>query len=175
MYPLNINSKVIYFRDLKISHLPKILKWYNNIDEFRFATGIDKPISFSEMTKKYFESLLCTTEFFVGIYKNFSTEMIGILKGQFILTPQKAVWISSIMIDPDYQGRGLGREAINLLIQHLRTNSEVKELYLAVAENNIKGKLFWKRQDFKELKRIDNCLHLQNQPQNIIVMYRSIQ
>lgn len=32
MYPLNIDGREIYLRDLKIDDLPHLLKWYNNIN-----------------------------------------------------------------------------------------------------------------------------------------------
>lgn len=174
MYSLNINSRVLYFRDLKISDLPHLLKWYNNVADFKFATGIDEPISFKEMTNKFFKSHASSMEFFVGIYKSSSMEMIGMLKGQLQHKSEDAGWISSIIIDPAFQGKGYGREAVNLLIKHLRENSTITSLYLSVAEQNIKGKIFWEKQSFREVKRINTGLGSKYKPQNIIIMYRKI-
>ncbi|GAE86889.1 hypothetical protein [Acetivibrio straminisolvens] len=44
MYPLNIDGEELYLRDLKINDLPHLLKWYNNINDFAFATGVYQPI-----------------------------------------------------------------------------------------------------------------------------------
>ena len=82
MFSLNIQAETVYFKDIKLEHLPQILDWYNKIDDFKFATGIDQPMTIEMMTQKYAEVSICTNEFFVGIYCTNVDKMIGILKGR---------------------------------------------------------------------------------------------
>jgi ribosomal protein S18 acetylase RimI-like enzyme len=173
MFPLNMSCDFIYFKDIKLEHLPYILKWYNKVDDFKFATGIDTPITLEVLTQKYAEVAICGDEFFTGIY-NKEEKMIGILKGRLKYKNRDAVWISSIVIDTEYQHRGYGRVVINLLLNYLKEKNKVRGVYLAVVEENLQGRTFWLKQSFKELRRIENHLKLQDKQRNVIIMYKQI-
>lgn len=168
-----MQSDVVYFEDIKLENLPRILKWYNKVDDFRFATGIDHPISLEELTQKYAEVAICSNEFFVGIYGQKEKKMIGILKGRIEYENKHSVWISSIVIDPKYQNRGLGSAAINILLSYLKMNNSITNAYLAVIEDNVQGKAFWLKHGFKELRKIENHLKLMDRQQNVIIMQKN--
>jgi len=174
MHSLNIQNDIVYFRDIKPEHLPMILKWYNKVDDFKFATGIDTPMTLEKLTGKYAEVAICVNEFFVGIYSKNESRMIGILKGRLEYKNKYAVWISSIVIDSNLQKKGYGTASVNLLLNVLKTNQNVQDAYLAVIEDNEQGRMFWNKLKFKELRRIENHLKLQNKPQNVIVMHKQV-
>lgn len=174
MFHLNICNDSVFFEDIKLEHLPLILKWYNKVEDFKFATGIDCPITIEALTKKYAEVAICSNEFFVGIYIKNEKRIIGILKGRLEYENKHSVWISSIVIDPRHQNKGYGSSAIDLLLTYLKSNNKVNTVYLAVIEENIQGRLFWKKHGFNELRRIENHLKLQNRAQNVIILQKSI-
>ncbi|MCR4435850.1 MAG: GNAT family N-acetyltransferase [Clostridiales bacterium] len=175
MLSLNIQNDVILFRDVQLEYLPQILEWYNKIDEYKFATGIDKPITLEKLTQKYSEVAICSNEFFVGIYTKARGDLIGILKGSIRHENKRySVWISSIVIDTQYQDQGYGSEAVNLLLSHVKAARGIRNAYVAVIENNPRGMAFWLKHGFKELKRIPNHIRLDNQDQNVIIMRKRI-
>lgn len=174
MFSLNINNDKVKFRDIKLQDLPLILEWYNKVDDFKFATGIDSPITIENIRKKYAEVSISCNEFFVGIYLNNENIMIGILKGSLKYNEADGLWISSIVIDTSYQNKGYGTSAINLLLNYLKIHNGLKNIYLAVVEENTFGRIFWKRQNFCELRKIENHLRLQNKDQNVIIMHKRI-
>ncbi|HHV29075.1 GNAT family N-acetyltransferase [Acetivibrio mesophilus] len=174
MYPLNIDGREIYLRDLKIDDLPHLLKWYNNINDFSFATGIYEPITLREMLSRYLISRASSKEFFAGIYIRASGEMIGVLKGQLKSDGNSSAWINSILIDPGFQRKGYGRKTVNLLIEHMKKCSKADSVYLSVAEENIKGMLFWKQQSFRTVKKIKRDYSSKNKCENIVIMCREI-
>lgn len=174
MYPLNIDGDKIYIRDLEISDLPHLMKWYNNVSNFSFATGIYDPITLREMINRYFIIRTSPRFFFAGIYMRTSSEMIGILKGQLKSGAEELAWINSIIIDPNFQGKGYGRKTVNLLVEHMKEYSRVKKLYLSVAEENIKGMIFWEKQSFKAVKKINRGGGSKGKCENIVIMYREI-
>jgi len=69
MYSLNIKNDSIYLKDVEIEQLPEILKWYNNVDDFSFATGVDRPIVLKDLKLRYTEAAICSREFF-AVYMN---------------------------------------------------------------------------------------------------------
>ncbi|MDP4091838.1 MAG: GNAT family N-acetyltransferase [Bacillota bacterium] len=174
MFPLNIQNEVLRFRDIKRDDLPLILKWYNKIEEYKYATGIDSEISLQEMTRKYAEVAINSHEFFVGIYTAANDCMVGILKGSVGYKSSDAIWISSIVIDTNFQNIGYGSRAVNLLINHLNINHKYKSIYISVVEENVQGRAFWNKLDFKEMRVMENHLKLNDKPQNVIIMYKQL-
>ncbi|MCX7746736.1 MAG: GNAT family N-acetyltransferase [Clostridia bacterium] len=174
MFPLNIQSHLILFKDIKLEHLPQILEWYNKVEDFKFATGIGEPITLERLRQKYAEVAICSREFFVGIYLKEEPKMIGILKGSLKVEGEETLWISSIVIDPVYQNKGFGKMAVNLLLDYLKMKNAVKSVYIAVIEENIQGRAFWEKQNFKEIRKIENHFKLQNKRQNVIIMSKKI-
>lgn len=51
MFSLNVNNEDVFLKDVKLNKLVKIHKWYNNIDEYGFATGVDRPMPFDYILK----------------------------------------------------------------------------------------------------------------------------
>jgi ribosomal protein S18 acetylase RimI-like enzyme len=174
MFSINIHNETIYFKDINLNDLPQILEWYNKVDEFKFATGIDSPISLEELVKRYADIIISRSEIFTGIYLESGNKMIGILKGSLKYKDKDALWISSIVVDHEYQNKGYGSLAITLLLKYLRINNKVESAFLAVVEENVQGRAFWVKQKFRELKRIENRLKLQRKNQNIIIMSKNL-
>lgn len=174
MFSLNLKNGVLHFKDIKKENLPQILRWYNKVDEFRFATGVDEPISLEKLTQKYAEVSICSTEFFVGIYLNKENRMIGILKGSLKYIEKDAIWINSLVIDTGYQHYGYGSSAIDMLLSYLKENYEIRNVYLGVVEENIQGRSFWRKNSFLPLRVIESHIKMQNKWQNVIIMYRKL-
>lgn len=174
MFPLNIQNDIIYFRDIKPKQLPQILDWYNNIDDFRFATGLDTPISMEILLRKYSEAAISSDEFFTGIYIRQELRMVGILKGRLHNRNKGTIWINSIAIDPDYQCRGYGSISIGLLLKYLKTHINAKSVFLSVIEENTRGIAFWLNQGFRKVKKIEDYIKLQERGQNVIIMRKDL-
>ena len=172
MFSLNIQEQTVYFKDIKLEHLPQILKWYNKIGDFKFATGIDEPLTLEVLTRKYAEVAICINEFFVGIYTVAENEMIGILKGRLEYENKYAVWISSIVIDSNYQRRGYGSSSIELALNYFKNHNGMKTAFLSVIEENEQGRRFWSKHNFLELRRLENHIKLNKRQQNIIIMQK---
>lgn len=174
MYRLDAFNNIIAVRDIKACDLPRILGWYNMVDEFKYATGLDRPITFEGLAERYRKILASPDEFFAGIYLSAGSEIIGMIKGKLKEPGMDAVWISSIAIDPAYRNRGFGKAAINLMLGSLRSEINVSNAYLAVAEENLPGIAFWKSVNFREINRINNHASLSGKKRNVIIMYRKI-
>lgn len=174
MYSLNIKNESIYLKDVEINQLPEILKWYNKVDVFSFATGIDTPIVLRDLKLRYTEAAICSREFFCCIYKAGRSQMIGILKGTFQKEKDGSIWINSIIIDPKYQNMGYGGMVLDLILNHFKSNKGIKHAYLAVVEDNKQGRAFWTKHNFKEIKTIKNHLKLQDRYWDVIIMHRKV-
>ena len=174
MYSLEIENEEIYFKNIRPGDLPVVLEWYNRTDDFKYATGVDTPMTLEDLAGKYAEVAISCNEFFAGIYTKKQDMMIGLLKGSLKYKRKDAVWIRSIVIDTSHQNMGYGSLTVALLLKHLKTASNIENAYLAVLEENIKGRAFWSKNGFSEMRRVDNHLYLQDKRRNIIIMYKKI-
>ena len=58
--------------------------------------------------------------------------------------------IYHLAVDPDYQGRGLGKRLLNESLEDLR-RAGVKRVIIMVADDNPRGREFWKRFGYEEI------------------------
>jgi RimJ/RimL family protein N-acetyltransferase len=174
MYSLNIKSNILYLRDLGMDDLDHILKLFNDIDGFKFATGIYEPVTLNELKRFFLKNLFSQKVFCSGIFNIGSGKIIGMLKGHLTYDFEDTAWINTMIIEPEVQRKGYGTEAVNLLIGYLKENTKVKKLYLSVSEENIMGKHFWEKQKFSEIKRINKNSASGCKPWGISIMCRQI-
>ena len=173
MLKLNIQNSEIYFKDIHFEQLPTILEWYNRVDEFKYATGIDKPITLEDLIRRYAEVSISSSEFFSAIYLRSQGRMIGILKGRIRFKNKLAVWISSIVIEPLFQNKGYGIKSIELLLGYLKANLNVHGAFLSVISENKKGRNFWDKLGFNEVRKMNNYSHLEGKSQDVFILYKS--
>ncbi len=174
MYSLNIKGTILYLRDLGVNDLEHVLKWFNDIDDFKYATGIFVPVTIKEVKSYFFKNFFSQKDFCLGIFSIESGKMIGFLKGQITNGFEDTAWINTIMIEPGLQRKGYGTEVVNMLIGYLKENTKVTKIYLSVCEENIIGKLFWKKQNFSEIMRINKSFASNYEQQGISIMCRQI-
>lgn len=168
---LNLQNDVLYFKDVESMNLPKLLGWYNNLDSFRFATGINSKISMDVLEGMLNKTAKCSRTFIKGINLTASGEMIGILKGQYS-DDGNSVWLNMIIIDLKHQRKGYGRKSMEMLVEYFKKNCGIKAMYLAVAENNAAGRAFWQKLNFTEVYRANSHFYSDGLPQSVIIMNR---
>ncbi|MBZ4644688.1 MAG: hypothetical protein PWR27_1262 [Petroclostridium sp.] len=174
MLSLNIDCEDIILKDIKRSDLPAILKWYNMTEKYKYATGIDKPISLQNLVEKYLEVLYCESEFFAGIYLKRNNCLIGLMKGRLKKKEANAVWISSFLIDCDYQGCGYGKKSLNIVANYFKLYHSINTIYISVIMENSEGIRFWCNNKFEPLRKMHNHIVLNGKEQDVILMKKEI-
>ncbi|KNY25079.1 GNAT family N-acetyltransferase [Pseudobacteroides cellulosolvens] len=174
MLSMNIRGEYVYLRDISFDDLEKILTWYSKVEHFKYATGRDMPVEISDLVSIYEESVKSESEFFAGIYKKKDSEMIGIIKGKLEIQNKRKVFVRMVVIDQQYQRKGYGRETINLGLSYLKNCKNVSEAYLAVIEENVKGRCFWKALGFNMYIRKKKCVKISNKQCNVIIMKKNL-
>ncbi len=93
---------------------------------------------------------------FYGIYEN--DTIIGFaMHGENKLLFSKQVWLDRFMIDKNYQGIGLGKKSMKLILSKMEEDYCCKKIYLSVHEDNYTAiklyeKLGFKKTFFKDSK-----------------------
>ncbi|WP_010252363.1 GNAT family N-acetyltransferase [Acetivibrio cellulolyticus] len=173
MYNVNVKGEDVYLKNITPVNLEYVLKWYNE-DDFKYATGIEGPVTLNQLTVLYNKIQQSQDHFFSGIFIAATGEMIGVLKGQIKFNNGSAAWINTLIIDQAFQSKGYGTKIVNLFIAYTKMKSNIQRVYLAVAECNSRGDKFWSRLGFEKYGRIDECIRLSGEVQNAIIMHRLV-
>lgn len=81
-------------------------------------------------------------------------------------------WIGLLLISPSMRGKGLGSLIVEYIFENLAENS-VKEIQLAVLEENEAGRVFWKKMGFKHVETVYGRRH-GLKVHNLLVMSRRV-
>lgn len=174
MIDIEINDDIICFENIKKDDYSMVLEWYNDIDEYKFATGIDVPIKIEKLHKKFREVLISELEFFVGIYMKDSKKCIGVVRGGVNTKFQDSLWINSIIIDKAYQRKGYGSRTIKLIIEFFEVHYNILNAYISVVDKNIKAKCFWENMNFIMFREMNNHLIIDNEKQNVLILKKQL-
>jgi len=174
IFPLNIHIGKLYLKDMAYEDLPYLIRWYNNTDDFKYATGVAHPITLEYLVRSYEKTVACMHEFFAGIYLKNNCNMIGILRGNLKNENKNLVWISQFLIDKEYQRKGYGSQAIEGVLDYFSIKAGASDAFVAVAEGNATGKCFWEKIGFQEIRKHKGHFKDSDEELNIIVMRKKL-
>lgn len=168
---LCINNEVISIKRVELRQLSKLLEWYNLTEDYSYATGFNIPVTLEELGKRYFEALRSEADIFLGIHAVSDDSLIGMLKCHL---SKNVLWIYSFIIDKDYQNMGHGTMTLSLFLNHLKACSGVREIFLSVAGENSKGRSFWLKNGFREVKTARSERLLNGKECMVIIMKKNL-
>lgn len=174
MLNIHYQGRNVVLKNLVEKDLLKVFIWYNDIEEFGYATGFDTKISMEKLLFLYEQIVKDEKKFLTGIYQNNTNVFLGIIKGTLIKGKKGVVWINSIIIDKKHQEKGYGRESIRLLSEYFQIKQEFEEFYISVAKKNKKGEAFWQKLGFDYTETLQNHLKRNEDLEKILIMKRQI-
>lgn len=174
IFSLEMQNKTISIKNICFRDLPYVLKWYNNITDFKYATGIDRHVEMEHIEASYTDIAASSSEFFSGIYLKEENIIVGIVKGRVHIGPENAAWISMLLIDTEHQNKGYGSSVTDLILEFFSRKIGAKNVYLSVAEENIDGKGFWEKRGFRELQKLKGHFKTEGRECDVIVMHKRL-
>lgn len=174
MLSLLIEDKDIIIRDIARPQINKMMEWFNgsNIGKYKYAMGIDKPVTVGDLYEKYLEVLINAHEFFLGI--TMDGELIGFIKGRADYKNDGEIWIMSLLIDSSYQNRGIGTRVLGLILKEFQEKFGIRKFYSCLVNDNVAGKAFWERNKFYECRSTKDYFTIDNKNYDLIIMYREL-
>lgn len=178
MLTINLKNNELSFRDITKENLEEVLKLYNQNEINIYATGIDRPMSISDIKQKYLEVLVNSHEFFVGIFfklEGCETErMIGVIKGRIEYDNNEEAWISSILIDNSCQRNGMGTKTVESIMSMLKNTYDIKSILIGILSSNTIGLQFWEKLGFSYVRTIDQYIKLNKRTEDFIIMKKDL-
>jgi L-amino acid N-acyltransferase YncA len=173
MFHFEICVNNILIRNLKADELNKVLEWYNNTDEYKYATGIEESVSIDFVKGKYIEAAICRNEFFAGIFID-DFILIGVIKGNIRHGNYGILWINSFIIDTNYRNKGIGSKSLSILFNYFKTKKMIETVFISVFEVNDVGMAFWKKHNFNEITNISKKQKNSSLSGNTIIMSKKL-
>ncbi len=159
----------IAFRQVCPTDFKLLEKWYGMTDQFGYATGFK---SFDEI-KGCMEA-----PDFPGnasmIVLNGRERPVGFIFSEMKRSHQKQVlWIKVVIVDPEFQGQGLGTCAINKMLAMAQNRSEATAALVSVSVRNNRGLSFFEKLGFERCTSLEESLSAFG-PAGVAIMKRLI-
>lgn len=178
MLTINLKDNNIRFQDISKNDLNEALRIYNQNEINMYATGIDRSMSYEDINQKYLEVLVNSHEFFAGIFLDeeacLSDRMVGVIKGRIDYDNSEEAWISSIIIDSEFQKCGIGSKAVRAILKMLRETYDIKSVMIGILSGNSIGREFWGKIGFQYIRTIEQYIRLNDKSEDFIIMKKDL-
>lgn len=174
MLSMRIVTAEIVIKDIKRRDLPNIIKWYNGGQDYKYATGMDQPVTLEILIQKYLEVVYCGSEFFAGIQLKHNNDMIGLIKGRLKKGKVNSIWINSLIIDARYRGGGYGTKSLNMISEYFKSRYDIKKIFISVIMENQSGIRFWHKNGFKSIRKTNIRIMLNGKGHNVVLMEKEV-
>lgn len=172
MLSLLIEDNHLTIKDLEKNELDIIIKWFQGSEfkQYKYAMGIDKPLTYEDLFEKYLEALISAHEFFLSIIVNGNT--VGFIKGRVNYGEENEVWIMAFLIDSFHQNLGIGRRSLQLFIDEFGSKFGVKSFFAFLVKDNMKAVRFWENNGFVQYRLSKGYFTMDNISHDLIIMQK---
>lgn len=155
--------------------LDTVVELYNSSEGYKYATGISFPVTPEDIDLKLDRLETSKNEFFSGIYVtgsgNGTPRLIGVISG---ILHENTLWIKLIAILPQFRYKGIGRAAVNLVLDYCKNIYNISDVLLSVIKLNESGMRFWLGLGFVETGRFTKMLFGDASPYEVVIMQRKL-
>ena len=146
-----------------------ISQWIEREKNYLKESSSINSIEFDEFMKRFIEYYITDNEIFLKLQKE--DEIIGVLKGR-VEGKELIFWF--FMLGYEYRGRGLGKEIINIIIEHFCNDKGIKSFSAAVSSGNEQALRFWKNNDFEAVRITKNFFEDVKDDKDLIIFKKML-
>lgn len=140
-------------------NLISYLSWLRDTQSNAFIQSARADFSLRELVHFIKKTNSDDTALLFGIFLNgVKEDFIGTLKVQPIDFMKRTAWLGIMIGDPEFRGRGYGREAMQEVLNFLFNSLKLKEVFLGVDLENLDAISLYKTLGFSEHLREENSL-----------------
>lgn len=133
-----IKGKKIFLRPLKYDDWEKTFNWRNNLEFSKLIMSHPFPVT-EELEKEWIGGILNNKDnssVYFGICENESDEIVGIVKLFNINWIARICYFGIFLGSEKYRGKGIGKEAIQLIIDYAFNTLDLRKILLEVVADN---------------------------------------
>ncbi len=150
-----IRGKQVTLRGLELTDAPEMVRCFNDMEVRRFLLSV-VPFSVEEerdWIKRFWELRRKGTEHFFGIELNKPKKLIGICGLEGVSITHRRAELGIVIFNKDYWGKGLGTEAVKLLLHYGFNLLNLHCIWLAVFEDNKRAQRVYEKVGFQPAGR----------------------
>lgn len=166
-----LNGEKVILRTLRGSDLPQLTKLHNDAQVKTLAAMHQFPVS-PEAEKAWLEAILLdksNSKAYFGIEEVSGGLLAGICFLQSINWVDRIAWFG-IAILPESQGKGFGREALNLIVQYGFEALNLQKICLYVLAVNASAIRLYEQKGFVTEGLLKNHCNLRGKPCDLQIM-----
>jgi len=166
-----LKGKKVILRALTGDDLPQLIKLHNDAEVKTLAAMHQFPVS-PESEKAWLESIMMdksNTRAYFGITDVTGGLLTGICFLQNINWVDRYAWFG-IAILSEYQGKGFGKEALDLIVQHGFEALNLQKICLYVLAVNSAAISLYQRKGFVTEGLLKNHCNLKGKPCDLLIM-----
>jgi len=141
-----------------------ISQWIEREKNYLNESSSINSIEFDEFMKRFIEYYITDNEIFLKLQND--EEIIGVLKGR-VEGNELIFWF--FMLGYEYRGRGLGKDIINIIIEHFYNTKGIKCFSAAVSSGNKQALSFWKSNGFEAVRITKDFFEDINDDKDLII------
>lgn len=169
MYYKKIKGNLVYLSPMDLKNEAKIItQWINEDEDIAYFSGFFNSLLGEEKTEKMIEKWN-EDPFSFSIVDMKDHEYVGNIS-LFGFDSQKMVATLGIFIGKPYRGRGIGQEAIKLIIDYAFNSLNMRAIHLEVFAYNEKAYSVYKKLGFVECGRWHESRYHQGKYHDVILM-----
>lgn len=153
MIPVQIVNGDLKIKNINVADLKSVLECVNQSEDSLKALGRKEEFQIEDIKERYFETLVNSLEYFLGIYKN--EKLVGIIKGRLENINEPELWVLSFIIIKEYREAGMGTQVIKYIENYFMTKYSVKQINAIVMYENKRAQKFWKNNGYKLTRAAD--------------------
>lgn len=144
MEEILVSMQKIYFRSVDSSNEKEVRKLKVKPEQVAFIESVDECLAEAEQYSEWRPVAIYWKEIIIGfaMYGSFG--------------PNRDTWIDRILIDEEFQGKGLGKKAMSKLMEVVAEEYKVDRIYLSFVEENIGAAHLYQTLGFKYLNEKDS-------------------
>lgn len=133
-----LTGKTIYLRTIEEGDLSERYRdWFNDVEVCRFNSHHRFP-NYGEDMRSYYETAIKTHENLILAICDKATDIhIGNVSLQNINLLDQSAEFAIVIGDRSYWGKGVGKEALSLIVQHGFSQLNLHRIYCGTAEDNM--------------------------------------
>ncbi|MBD1940409.1 GNAT family protein [Microcoleus sp. FACHB-68] len=127
----------VCLKTLEAQDLEYIYKWKNDWELARQIKAYPLPIAISEIQEWLKKNHLDKNQIFLGIYLKDYVSIIGVVRLKYIDWISRNAELGLYIGEDKYRGRGLGKEALKLLLNYAFLEINLHKISLTVLDYNV--------------------------------------
>jgi UDP-4-amino-4,6-dideoxy-N-acetyl-beta-L-altrosamine N-acetyltransferase len=160
----------VFLKVLEEKDLESVFRWKNNVELARLVKAHPLPVALYEMGDWFKRNQSDKNQILWGIYDNHSSKLLGIVRLMFINWISKNAEFGIFIGEKNNTGKGIGKEALGLVLNYAFNDINLHRVHLKVNESNTTAIRLYTACGFKKEGVFREHFYMNGKYENVLLM-----